>query len=221
MKHGSKGETALKSRYWMAFAAVFLPGPGVPFPAAHAGTACESEAVLKYLPRGCQRQRIQATGGLTFGVVRSAGGRARRAWQRQVVFLFGERYQDWEMAACKKVFCTRATFAGSRRCTYSAFPCAQDTDPEALAALTTRQIGPDGAGGGGEPLTTAGVKEIQELLRKVGFRVWVDGIPGEQTEQALARWQRKRGLAGGGRLNRASLEMLRHAYAASRGTGSR
>ncbi len=209
----------MKSRYGMAFAAAFLLGPGLPFPAAQAGTACGSEAVLEYLPRGCKRQRLQATGGLTFGIVRSAGGRARRAWQRQVVFLFGERYQDWEMAACKKVFCTRATFAGSRRCTYSAFPCAQDTDPEALAALSTRQIEPGGAGGG--PLTKAEIEEIQELLKRAGYRVWVDGVPGEQTEQALAKWRRKRGLAGGGRLNRASLEMLRHAYAASRGTGSR
>ncbi len=62
-----------------------------------------------------------------------------------MIFFFGERYLDWEKAACKKVFCVRASFAGSRRCNYSAFPCASDTDPAALAALSTRQIAPRGS----------------------------------------------------------------------------
>ncbi len=254
----------MKLRDWTA-AAVFLASLGLPFQAAHAGTACESEAVLKYLPplpRGCQTQRIQATGALTFGVVQSAGRIARKAWQRQVVFFFGERYQDWEKAACKKELCVRATFAGSRRCTYSAFPCASDIDPEALAALNTRQIAPDEARGSqpaaapmiwerqppareanrgqqpdaprieeprnatkeardSEPLTTAEIKEIQEFLRKAGYRVWADGVPGDRTEQAFARWQRKQGLAVSGPLSRASLEALRRSYAPGGGRHSR
>jgi hypothetical protein len=253
----------VKLRDWTA-AAVFLLSPGLPIPAAHAETACESEDVLKYLPpgpRGCQTQRIQATGALTFGVVQSPGRIARKAWQRQVVFFFGERYQDWEKAACKKELCVRATFAGSRRCTYSAFPCASDTDPAALAALSTRQIAPrevrnsqpmtapmieerQPARGEArrsqpsheprieeprntrkeardrEPLTKAEIKELQELLREAGYCVWADGIPGDQTGRALSRWQRKRRLPDNGRLDRASLEILRHAYAARDGTGS-
>ncbi len=71
-----------------------------------------------------------------------------------------------------------------------------------------------------EPLTGAEIKELQELLREAGYRVWADGIPGGQTERALSRWQRKRRLADDGRLDRASLEILRHAYAARGATGS-
>ncbi len=255
----------MKLRYWMAFAAVSLLSPGLPFLAAHAETACESKSVLDYLPplpRGCQKQRISATGGMTYGVVLSAGGRAKRAWRRQVLFFFGERYLDWEKAACKKVLCVRATFAGSRRCTYSAFPCASDADPEALAALSTRQIAPEevrsrqpfAASKTGEPkltarevrgsqpstapkieephtammeargseaLTASEIEELQGLLSKAGYRVWIDGVPGDQTERALARWQRRRGLAHSAPLSRASLEMLRHAYTAGAGTHSR
>ncbi len=134
----------MKLRYRTA-AAVFLVSSGLPFPAALAETACESEAVLEYLPslpRGCHKQRISAAGALSFGVVQSPERLARKAWEHQVIFFFGERYLDWEKAACKKVFCVRASFAGSRRCSYSAFPCASDTDPAALEALSTRQIAP-------------------------------------------------------------------------------
>ena len=124
---------------------------GLLSPAAHAETACESEAAQEYLPplpRGCHKQRISAAGGMTFGVVQSPERLARKAWEHQVIFFFGERYLDWEKAACKKVFCVHASFAGSRRCHYSAFPCASDTDPAALEALNTRQIA---AGGGSHP----------------------------------------------------------------------
>jgi hypothetical protein len=296
----------VKLRYWTA-AAVFLASPGLPFPAARAETACESEAAHEYLPplpRGCQKQRISAAGGMTFGVVQSPERLARKSWEHQVIFFFGERYLDWEKAACKKVFCVRASFAGSRRCYYSAFPCASDTDPAALEALSTRQIPPGevriprpaaahrieapqppaGEAHGislppaprleppqvaarqapgslrppaprpeapqtaarepymtpppatprpGEPriataeaqasgpLTAAEIKELQQFLREAGYRVWTDGIPGDQTERALSRWQRIRRMPDDGRLDRASLEILRHVYAVRGGTGAR
>ncbi len=298
-------------------------------PTAHAETACESEAAQEYLPplpRGCQKQRISAAGGMTFGVVQSPERLARKAWEHQVIFFFGERYLDWEKAACKKVFCVQASFAGSRRCHYSAFPCASDADPAALAALSTRQIPPgevrvprpaagrrmeapprpsareahsvppppaprlepappaareahgiplpaapgreppqlaarEAPGNpqppaprmaspqpaarepyrnqppaaprsnapriataearDSEPLTAAGIKELQQFLREAGYRVWADGIPGDQTERALSRWQRIRRLPDDARLDRASLEMLRHAYGAHGGTDAR
>lgn len=72
-----------------------------------------------------------------------------------------------------------------------------------------------------EPLTAAGIKELQQFLREAGYRVWADGIPGDQTERALSRWQRIRRLPDDARLDRASLEMLRHAYGAHGGTDAR
>ena len=276
----------MKLRFRGAPVAVLLLSLSWLSPTAHAETACDSAAVQEYLPplpRGCQKQRISAAGGMTFGVVQSPERLARKAWEHQVIFFFGERYLDWEKAACKKVFCVHASFAGSRRCHYSAFPCASDTDPAALAALSTRQIPPGevriprpaaaprieapqppareahgmplspaprlepprpaarepyktpppAAPMSGEPriaakevphrepLTGAEIKELQELLREAGYRVWADGIPGDQTERALSRWQRNRRLPDDGRIDRASLEILRHAYAARGGTGSR
>jgi hypothetical protein len=244
----------MKLRFGAAGAAVLMLIAGLLAPASHAETACESEAAQEYLPplpRGCQKQRISAAGGMTFGVVQSPERLARKAWEHQVIFFFGERYLDWEKAACKKVFCVRASFAGSRRCHYSAFPCASDTDPAALERLNTLQIAPGGVRGskqpaarriegaqtatgearsrqpptapevkapytatmearGGEELTGAEIREIQELLSKAGYRIWIDGILGDQTERALGRWQRIRGLADSARPGRASLEALRH-----------
>ena len=297
----------MKLRFGAAVAAVLMLIAGLLSPAARAGTACESEAAQEYLPplpRGCHKQRISAAGGMTFGVVQSPERLARKAWERQVLVFFGERYLDWEMAACKKVFCVHASFAGSRRCHYSAFPCASDADPAALEALSTRQIPPEevriprpaaahridapqppareahsiplppastpkppemaarqapgslrppaprpeapqtaarepyrnpppaaprpgepriatAEAQASEPLTAAEIKELQQFLREAGYRVWADGIPGDQTERALSRWQRIRRLPDDARLDRSSLEILRHAYAARGGTGAR
>jgi hypothetical protein len=317
----------MKLRFRGAPVAVLLLSLYLLSPTAHAGTACESEAAQEYLPplpRGCQKQRISAAGGMTFGVLQSPERLARKAWEHQVIFFFGERYLDWEKAACKKVFCVQASVAGSRRCHYSAFPCASDADPAALAALNTRQIPPEEvrvprtAAGRGmeapprpsareahsappqlaprleppapreahgiplpaaprreppqlaarqapgkpnlpalrmkspqaaarepyrdqppaaprsnetriataearnrEPLTAPEIKELQQFLREAGYRVWADGIPGDQTERALSRWQRIRRLPDDARFDRASLEMLRHAYAARGGTDAR
>jgi hypothetical protein len=67
--------------------------------------------------------RIQASGRLTFGIARSAESLALKAWRNQVVYMYGERYLDWNKAACKEVICGPGSITGTRRCTYSAFPC--------------------------------------------------------------------------------------------------
>jgi Putative peptidoglycan binding domain len=132
----------MRSRFRPVPAAVFLLALALFCTGLHAGTVCDSPDVIKYLPplpAGCHIQRIEATGGLSFGIVLSPERRAEAAWRRQVVFFFGERYQDWKKAACKKVFCVHPLIAGSRRCTYSAFPCASDTDAKLLEALNAEQ----------------------------------------------------------------------------------
>jgi hypothetical protein len=207
----------MKLRFGTAAIAAFLLGHGMLAMPSNAETACGSAAVLDYLPplpRGCQRQRIEATGGLSFGIVLSAGGKARKAWERQALTFFGERYGDWKKAACKKVYCVHASFAGSRRCIYSGFPCASDMDRDALEALSTRELAPKVRPRADRELTAPEVKEMQEFLARAGYRVWIDGIFGDQTQRALVRWQRRRNLPGNGAAKLESLEQLRQISAA-------
>jgi Putative peptidoglycan binding domain len=182
------------------------------FQSSNAETICESASVKEYLPplpRGCQKERIEATGGLSFGVIHSAENLAWRAWQRQVLTNYGELYLDWRNAACKKVLCVHASFGhGSRRCTASAFPCAADVDHTALESLNTRQAALSEPHDN-EPLTAAEIKEMQQRLSEAGYHVRADGIFGDQTRKALAGWLKSRGFRDNEDLTRENLEILR------------
>jgi Putative peptidoglycan binding domain len=213
------GGFAMRSHVQIAAVAACLLSPGLLSLPATAGTVCESGEAAKYLPplpRGCQWRRIEASGELSFGIVRSAGTNARKSWERQVITFFGERYADWAMAACKKVFCVEASIAHSHRCTYSAYPCAVDADKAAIEALNTAQIpeplqpqaGPRAAPRDRD-LSEVEIRELQELLRRAGYRVGNDGMFGEQTQRALASWQRRNGLPDNANPNLTSLEDLR------------
>jgi len=160
------------------------------------------------LPRGCQKERIEATGELSFGVLHSAENRAWKSWQRQVLTNYGELFLDWRNAACKKVFCVHASFAGSRRCTASAFPCAADVDHTAVEALNTQQATPSEPRNN-EPLRAAEIKEMQQLLSEAGYHIRVDGVFGDQTRKALAGRLRSRGFRDNGEPTRENLEILR------------
>ena len=81
---------------------------------------------LPELPKGCQRERIQASGELSFNVFRKAASIAEASWQREVLTKYGERFQDLKFAACKNVLCVKGAVSGTERCTISAYPCASD-----------------------------------------------------------------------------------------------
>ena len=81
---------------------------------------------LPELPKGCQKERIQASGELSFGVFRKASSIAEASWQREVLTKYGERFQDLKFAACKNVLCVKGAVSGTERCTISAYPCASD-----------------------------------------------------------------------------------------------
>jgi hypothetical protein len=104
---------------------------------------------LPELPKGCQRERIQASGELSFNVLRKASKIAEAAWQREVITKYGERFQDLTYAACKNVLCVKGAVSGTERCTISAFPCASDmgvparAQVERLAGLDDRNLSPD------------------------------------------------------------------------------
>ena len=104
---------------------------------------------LPELPKGCQRERIQASGELSFNVLRKASKIAEAAWQREVITKYGERFQDLTYAACKNVLCVKGAVSGTERCTISAFPCASDmgvparAQLERLAGLDDRNLSPE------------------------------------------------------------------------------
>ena len=103
------------------------------FASAHAASLCDRPAAaflpfLPELPKGCQRERIQVSGGLSFNMVRKAASLAEEAWQREVIARYGDRFGDLGFAACKSVLCEKGAVSGTERCTISAYPCASDMD---------------------------------------------------------------------------------------------
>jgi len=90
---------------------------------------------LPELPKGCQKERIQASGELSFNVFRKATSIAEASWQREVITKYGERFQDLRFAACKSVLCVKGAVSGTERCTISAFPCASDMGEPARAQI--------------------------------------------------------------------------------------
>jgi hypothetical protein len=181
----------------------------------------EAAELLPPLPAGCHKERIAASGDQSFGVVRSAEHLGRKAWQREVITKYGERFQQWENAACPKVECVAGGIAGTRRCTYSGYACSPEVDIKALADLK-RSRG-EGApppeyyehareeNRGRRELGSDEIAELQRLLRDRGYSVSVDGQFGEQTSEALIKWQHRAGMHEDGEATFRNLEALRHA----------
>lgn len=116
---------------------------------AHAAPLCGGPpaAVLPFLPelpKGCQRQRVEVSGDLSFNMFRKAASLAEEAWQREVIAQYGERFADLAFAACKSVLCEKGAVSGTERCTISAYPCASDMDAlqsEQVARLSSMDAG--------------------------------------------------------------------------------
>jgi hypothetical protein len=201
---------------------------------SHADLLCDGPppAIWPYLPplpKGCQRERIQAAGGLSYNIFKSAEKIAEAAWQREVLTKYGERFQDIKDAACRKVLCVKGSISGTRRCTISGFPCAADMDDQyksGVQQLATRddRYGPGSGGGydgpppgpgygpgpgpgyGGPDYSSLSPGEIIELQRFLG--VTPDGIFGGQSIEALRGWRRSVGLRPDGPPNQQDLEFI-------------
>ena len=206
--------------------------------AAHADRLCDAPppAVAKFLPplpKGCHAKRIEASGGLTFGIVNSAKAKAIAAWKREVISQFGERFQDVDVAACYSEDCTSGAIGGTQRCTISAYPCASDMaqeDKEAVKRLASaddrdgraedlprREEEPRRADRFDGPppvidrreLTHHEIAEIQHLLNWAGYRVMEDGVFGNDSRDALIAWERRVGMRDDGYPSAEVLERLR------------
>jgi hypothetical protein len=188
---------------------------------SYADSLCDSPEVREHLPpppRGCQAERITAAGGISYGVIRSADYLAREAWQRLVIEKYGERFQQWHLAACPKVECVPGSLAGTKRCTYSGFPCSPDVDLNNIAKLSEDRGAPDRderhereRRHDQRALDESEIKELQLLLGRAGFKTSIDGEFGEQTSEALIKWQHKLRLPEDGLPTYENLERLRHA----------
>jgi len=145
------------------------------------------------LPDGCQKERISATGSLRFLGDNAARKSAEAAWKREVLNKYGERFTVWDNSACPQTECTPGSITGSKRCSYSGYPCAK--------ALVE----------GGADLSVAEITEIQRLLVRLGYPVSTDGKFGPNSSEALKRWQRANKLDEDGLPSKENLEALRKA----------
>jgi hypothetical protein len=187
---------------------------------------CDTNEVRNYLPegpKGCHRERIQASGGLSFGVLNSASKLAEKAWEREVLTKYGERYKDIADAACIRPLCVNGSISGTKRCTISAFPCAHDMDPAVRAevqqlasrsddAPDSRLSGLDGRGDGyyrrDRPVyVVLTPDEIADVQRYLGVNA--DGVWGPESQRALNQLRRSSGLRFEGPPSRGDLEFLR------------
>jgi hypothetical protein len=160
---------------------------------AVAQISCDDPRIIERLPKpptGCQKEKITASGGMSFFGLSRAQTSAERAWKRQVLEKFGERFTVWDNAACASHECVPAAIGGATRCTYTGFPCAEKPYLDTLE------------------LSRADVEEMQRLLKRAGFNVPVDGKFGDKTSEALRKWQRIKKFADDGLPNKENLERL-------------
>lgn len=199
---------------------------------SHAQTTCDTnnlheEAELqRILPPSCQKERLQASGGVTWGVLISAESKANNQWRHEAVTKYGERFAEVRFMACRKVFCVEGSLKGSKRCTISGFPCAADMNEQdksivqriqssaALEAPPYRGEGADemrtGYGGFHRPLEETDLRQeqIQHLQELLG--VTADGDFGPASYRALRDFRRSVGFQLEGAPSRADLEKLEH-----------
>jgi len=154
-----------------------------------------NDARIGKLPDGCQKDRISATGSLRFLGDSAARKSAEAAWKREVLNKFGERFTTWDNAACPQTECTAGSIAGSKRCSYTGYPCAK--------AMVES----------GGDLTNEEVVEIQRLLVRLGYPVATDGKFGPNSSEALKRWQRANKKDEDGLPSKENLQDLRAAAA--------
>ncbi len=189
--------------------------------------ALEQEMQLRHaLPEKCKKERIQASGDMSFGIIpgRGAEAQANKAWRREAVTKFGEQWAETKFMACRRVLCVRGSIAGSQRCTISGFPCSADMNQQDIDQVrsldqtvsVTPPYGP--AAGESEDLRSAygyhrpaevgdldqeGIKHLQEMLG-----VTPDGDFGAESYRALRDFRRTAGLRMEGPPNREDLERL-------------
>lgn len=174
---------------------------GAPTPSLAQDSTCDVERFAKP-PSGCQRELLTAAGRQRpfDNYFPSAKKSAKKAWERQALTKFGERFKEWENSTCQKVECVDGSIGGLRRCTYSGYACV--INPQ--LAGTDPDDGDDDGDGKAPTLAEYEVKELQRLLIRDGLRtvkvrgsrrrVVVDGDWGPVTTTAVVLWLEENGI---------------------------
>ncbi len=198
------------------------------FPAlSHAQSLCDpgglqqEEELRRALPETCKRERVQASGRVSFNIINSAEKIANEAWRREAVTKFGERFSEVQYMACRRVLCVRGSISGTHRCTISGFPCAADMNDQDKALIKQVEMSagaPAPYAGAVEDVRSAygyhrgaqeseldeeQIKHLQELLG-----VTPDGEFGSESYRALKDFRRNAGLHTDGPPSREDLERL-------------
>ncbi len=157
------------------------------------------------LPAACKKERIQASGKIGWFRPQQFG---KRAWEAQAKTRFGERFADFQKAACGHEECVHAGEIGvGLRCTYTAYPCSPDVTPVQLAALN-RSLA--------DLLNDAEQKELSTLLNQAIAQKIVKDLDckkcnaDQRREKALRAWRKQQGLPDDGGPTVADLDTLRH-----------
>ena len=129
------------------------------------------------------------------------------AWRAAVKEKYGDGWQNWSQAEDTKIDCAKQDVGGKSRwvCTRTGRPCkggptlALPVKPNVTQGISNKLV----RGDSGEE-----VKILQEILRRHGYDVTVDGKFGKGTERAVRDFQKANGLAADGRVGPKTLEKL-------------
>lgn len=186
------------------------------------------------LPASCQKERLQASGGISLGILRSPESIANKEWRQQAVTKYGERYAEVKFMACRKVFCVKGSIAGTKRCTISGFPCAADmneTDKAQVQRIQSTAVLNElprdraeaaedlrsGYGGFNRPYEDVELSEHDIIQMQQLLGVDADGQVGPTTERALRDFRRSVGIPLEGPPSQRDLDKLAHAEKRSYG----
>lgn len=157
----------------------------------------------------CKDERIEAAGAASVFGEKRALSLAIANWQRAVRRKYGEEYIEWAKAVEKTQDCGSASVGTlgkfNKRCTVTAIPCTlarldRDRDYDRERELRERDRDFDRGREFDYRRDRDYVedeidpREIQRLLNRWGYRVRVDGVWGEESREALMRFQRRNGL---------------------------
>ena len=188
----------------------------------------EEQTVVDTLPASCIKERLQASGGVSAGILVSPEHKANNEWRHQAVTKYGERYGEVAYMACRKVFCVKGSMIGTKRCTISGFPCAADmnaTDKAQVQRVQSTAVLAElpkdrteaeedlrsTYGGFNRPLEEVelGEQDISRMQQLLG--VDQDGQVGPMTFRALRDFRRSVGIPLEGPPTSRDLEKLSHA----------
>jgi hypothetical protein len=156
------------------------------------------------MAKDCKPDKLTMAGDAFLSKTLGAYPSSLLAWRGAVKDKFGDGWQNWSQAEDGLIDCAKNS-NGRWVCTRTARPCkggptlALPVKPNVTQGINNKLV----RGDSGEE-----VKTLQELLRRQGYDVKVDGKFGAGTEKAVRDFQRAHKLDVDGRVGPKTLEKL-------------